>query len=714
MKKQSSPSPSRRYYYWYSSITVKLCIVVTSVYHTCNTATTATAFVARPIRKTFASTVSSKKQQAFNGRFSGAAAPSSSSSLPMSRFGSKDDPILRNDDVTSSSTGIPESSKMGERKRRKVGTRSREDTASATSRESSTTSRRAFMRNAFSIMAGATTLWTSSSSVMATSADVTTTTKTRIGSTRSNKMGIINDDHPLNAPLKNSTRVCNDAVRCNDGYGDDESSLSDSSSNDNDHRHRVGGGGRGRRIRRNGSAGLIDEEEHGNGNEQGRTGANGNRQKSTSVEKSSTKGTMNTGTASSTRDRDSNEKMGGKSNRNVTGSKGSGEVVKSSGESTTSTRAESSSGKTSGSRSSSGGGSTHSSGKSSTSRGGRGGGGGGHSSGCFPGDSLVDVRRQGEVLVRTMLLQDVEIGDEVRSGSDGSFSIVYAFGTRSTRNQIGNREMLRIHTESGSFLELTRNHILFLTGGDVTQPTHIRTGGGWFQFRTNGQRRTFAENVRIGDELIIIGNENDLEKERTSRVVAIESIAKNEGIYHPLTYDGRIVVNGILASVHATDGVAPSIHLSPNMSGMKLPLHSHHVLHVDVHSFQQLIFSPLRVLCTISFEQFCSAPHQLDAEDGSHHYVNIIEAVQRFLFSQAAHNIGMNGHEHEQGEVEVNILEWSLAQLPLRLCFLIWIVSSSLVEQTLFHPLWFVAIMSITMWSFIGVYRRKQKVNEKP
>ncbi len=669
--------------------------------------------------KMSATTVSSKNQQAFNGRFSGAAAaaaPSSSSSLPMSRFDSKDDdPILRNDDVTSSSTGIPESSNLGERKRRKVGTRSREVTASTTtsSRESSTTSRRAFMRNAFSIMAGATTLWTSSSSVMATSADVATTTKTGIGGTRSNKIGIINDDHPLNAPLKNSTRVCNDAVRCNDGYGDDESSLSDSSSNDNGYRHSSGSGG-GRRIRdkrRNGSAGLTDEEEHGNGSKGGRTGENGNGRKSTSMKKSSEKDTMNTSTI---------DAMGEKSNSHVTGSKGAGKVVKSSGGSTTSTRTESSSsGKKSGSRSSSSnnnGGSTHSSGKSSITHGGSkgGGGGGGHSSGCFPGDTLVDVRRQGEVLVRTMYLRDVEIGDEVRSGSDGSFSIVYAFGTRSAGNDNGNREMLRIHTESGSFLELTHNHILFLSGGDVTQPTHTRTDSGWSQFRTNGQRRTFAENVRIGDELIMIGNENDLEKERTSRVVAIESIAKHEGIYHPLTYDGRIVVNGILASVHATDGVAPTIHLSPNMSDMKLPPHSHHILHVDIHSFQQLMFSPLRVLCTISFEQFCSAPHQLDAEDGSHHYVNIIEAVQRLLFSQAAHNIEMNGHEHEQGEVEVNILEWSLPQLPLRLCFLIWIVSSSIMEQTLFHPLWFVVIMSITMWSFIGVYRRKQKVNERP
>mmetsp|Transcript_4909 Transcript_4909/g.7244 ORF Transcript_4909/g.7244 Transcript_4909/m.7244 type:complete len:547 (-) Transcript_4909:781-2421(-) len=365
-------------------------------------------------------------------------------------------------------------------------------------------------------------------------------------------------------------------------------------------------------------------------------------------------------TATSTRLSDSNTKS--KASSNSSSSKSTMRTTSGTSKRTGGSSARSS-GKTTSSSRSGGGGRSSSGGRGSS---------GGHGSGCFPGDSLVEVKKGGQI--HKISLQNLKIGEEVRTGSD-SFSEVYAFGTRHASDGY-DVPMLRIHTDSGSILELTDNHLVFIKKSEPKPDIRrLQIGHG-----LSDCKATFANHVRVGDELILVQDAPDwvvhdegassVKKKgstSTSTVINIESVIKREGLYHPLTYDGRIVVNGILASVHATDGIAPFVHFG----GIQL---------VDIHALQQYLFSPLRVMCMISFENFCAAIYQHDAEDGSHHYLSVMEALQMFLFPQVT-----NDGSDDEEEAEVNVLEWS-PQLPLRLWLPTWIVLSCILEWILLRP----------------------------
>lgn len=97
------------------------------------------------------------------------------------------------------------------------------------------------------------------------------------------------------------------------------------------------------------------------------------------------------------------------------------------------------------SRSNSSGGGSHSSASGS----------GGSGFGCFPGDSVVQIKKT-DGLAQIIPVRDIQIGDEVRSGR--GFSKVYAFGTKITNDE--NIPMVFIQTESGIVLKATKNHFI--------------------------------------------------------------------------------------------------------------------------------------------------------------------------------------------------------------------------------------------------------------
>uniref|UniRef100_A0A7S2HB31 Hint domain-containing protein n=1 Tax=Helicotheca tamesis TaxID=374047 RepID=A0A7S2HB31_9STRA len=282
---------------------------------------------------------------------------------------------------------------------------------------------------------------------------------------------------------------------------------------------------------------------------------------------------------------------------------------------------------------------------------GTGGGGFGGGAGCFPGDSLVEIKRPGDGAERSRFIhvKDVQLNDEVRSGL--GFSTVYAFGTKTPGDDSPSVQMLQLRTEMGHALETTKNHLVY-AGKEPNQ-----------------NKVVLAQDVMIGDLVRTfegpMGNDVASPIQRASRVVAINNITKGEGIYHPLTNDGNIVVNGVLASAHAVDGVVPKVEVW----GVEL---------IGIQSFQQLLYSPLRVLCHISPEEFCSELHH-DLEDGSHLYLNVMEPLLRFLFPKTS----WVDQVHNQEE-EVNFLERS-PYFTLRIFFLVFLLFSSVIESILSH-----------------------------
>jgi len=130
---------------------------------------------------------------------------------------------------------------------------------------------------------------------------------------------------------------------------------------------------------------------------------------------------------------------------------------------------------------------------------------------CFSGDMEVVVQGKGAVPMEAL-----QVGDYVKIGHGESYEQVYAFAHR-VPDRVA--DFVKLHTNAGSPLEMTSEHLVFVNG------------------KTNPVR---AGSIKVGDILHAEGNNNAV-------VNKIEVVTKR-GIYNPLTKSGTIQVNGITAS----------------------------------------------------------------------------------------------------------------------------------------------------------------------
>ena len=255
----------------------------------------------------------------------------------------------------------------------------------------------------------------------------------------------------------------------------------------------------------------------------------------------------------------------------------------------------------------------------------------------------------------------------MRSGL--GFSTVYAFGTKIIGTEM---PMLQLHTESGIVLETTKNHFV---------PT--------YKNEADHGNVVLAQDVMVGDLLRVLkqGNSTTSNSEilpsriqqqaQMTRIMAINDISKPEGAYHPLTNDGHIVVNGVITSVHAIDGVVPSA----KVFGVSV---------VGVQAFQQLVYSPLRVLCHVLSQDYCSEMHH-DLQDGSHLYLNVVEPLLRFLMPKASWNNQMYDLQEE-----ANFLDFS-PHFVLRVCLLSCLFFSFCIETVLLNGTWIMMFVAVLL-----------------
>jgi hypothetical protein len=178
-----------------------------------------------------------------------------------------------------------------------------------------------------------------------------------------------------------------------------------------------------------------------------------------------------------------------------------------------------------------------------------GGGGGGGGGGCFPGDATVVVEKSGAHGPTRTPLRNLKIGDRVLSaGLDGklTYETVYFFGHQLAdaagefvRLEVvveeEEREEQRQQRRERLALELTPKHLL---------PVFSDAGS------SGGATYTRAADVRPGDKVMVVvtggGGAARL------AVVAATSVGPGAGAFAPLTTGGgRIVVDGVVASVHS-------------------------------------------------------------------------------------------------------------------------------------------------------------------
>jgi len=130
---------------------------------------------------------------------------------------------------------------------------------------------------------------------------------------------------------------------------------------------------------------------------------------------------------------------------------------------------------------------------------------------CFSGNMEVVVQGKGVVPMEAL-----QVGDYVKVSNGEAFEQVYAFGHRVPQKYT---EFVQLHTNAGTPLEMTGEHLVFVHG------------------KTNPVR---ADSIEVGDLLQAVDND-------AAVVEKIDVVTRN-GIYNPLTRSGTIQVNGIVAS----------------------------------------------------------------------------------------------------------------------------------------------------------------------
>ena len=171
------------------------------------------------------------------------------------------------------------------------------------------------------------------------------------------------------------------------------------------------------------------------------------------------------------------------------------------------------------------------------------------SSSCFSKGATVQVEGVGSVA-----MEDLQVGQKVLTGT-GNYQPVYAFGHY---NPEGLAMFVQFHTKD-SMLEMTGNHLVFKDGQAVR-----------------------ADSIQVGDVL-------------SSGPVTKITSAPNQGLYMPLTKDGTIVVDGILASSY--------VSIADDVPGV---VEKSAVFLADEQSLLHWWLAPYRMMCMGISANFCT------------------------------------------------------------------------------------------------------------
>merc|ERR1719238_307381 len=169
---------------------------------------------------------------------------------------------------------------------------------------------------------------------------------------------------------------------------------------------------------------------------------------------------------------------------------------------------------------------------------------------CFPETATVEVLNRGVVPMK-----DLRAGDYVVTGNTKKpYQLMYEFGHLETGKSF---DYYQIHTEGKLRpLEISGEHLLYASnkGGPVR-----------------------ADSIRVGDVL----------HAKHNTLVTVTNIEKvvSKGLYAPLTMDGTIVVDGIVASSYVD--IHPKSHEFVEVGGIVLPFSQADAIHLGM--------SPLRL-----------------------------------------------------------------------------------------------------------------------
>ncbi|XP_006887716.1 PREDICTED: sonic hedgehog protein [Elephantulus edwardii] len=257
------------------------------------------------------------------------------------------------------------------------------------------------------------------------------------------------------------------------------------------------------------------------------------------------------------------------------------------------------------------------------------------SGGCFPGSATVHLEKGG-----TKLVKDLSPGDRVLAADDQGRLLYSDFLTFLDREDGAKKVFYVIETrEPRERLLLTAAHLLFVAphnhseaAGEPAQPSGLGArlrpppGG------AAGRRALFASRVRPGQLVYVVAERNG---DRRLLPAAVHSVTLREeatGAYAPLTAQGTILINRVLASCYAV---------------------------IEEHSWAHWAFAPFRLAHALlaALAPSCTdhsggdarlpapvpdAPAAPDAATGIHWYSQLLYQIGTWLLdSEALHPLGM-------------------------------------------------------------------------
>lgn len=212
------------------------------------------------------------------------------------------------------------------------------------------------------------------------------------------------------------------------------------------------------------------------------------------------------------------------------------------------------------------------------------------SGGCFPGSSTVTLEDGTKRPVR-----DLQPGDRVLAADYEGNPVYTDFIMFIDRDASTSRIFYVIETESGQKVTLTAAHLLFIAQNS-TQPR---------------MSAVFASQVRPGQKVFVFGR-GQLTPVTVKRIYT----QRHEGSFAPVTAQGTVVVDQVLASCYAV---------------------------IEDHRLAHWALAPVRLAHWASTLLFGSQPRASAQNDGVHWYSKLLYQLGTWLLdSHSIHPLGMS------------------------------------------------------------------------
>lgn len=230
--------------------------------------------------------------------------------------------------------------------------------------------------------------------------------------------------------------------------------------------------------------------------------------------------------------------------------------------------------------------------------------------GCFSGDSVVTTG-----LGEKKLMKDLRVGESVLALSDDGVlrpSEVLLF---LDRNDKVRTEYVTLVTDAGKSITATPTHLVLRW--EKPERSQIRYAN-----------PVYAKRVRVNDTLLtVVGDGTGGRRLRTERVVEIRNTEK-VGLYAPLTVDGTVVVDDIVASCYAVVNSQWLAHLA------FLPVRMVASARASLYGLIWRLGHPLHDSSSSSSSaarRYVGAPDTIQPANGIHWYPRMLYAISDYV-----------------------------------------------------------------------------------